>query len=139
MVVLGCDEPMWQAVIRARGPELAVAVMAEAAGVRGLTLDVGPAGVIAAGEPTTPDRYATAWKITETLTELWGTVADDTVTLTVLVGSLRVDVPGRYFFEPHRNRRRWATLARSELVHGTVHEHDRIGLFSDKGAHHPTP
>lgn len=139
MVVLGFDEPAWVTVVREKGPELAVAVMAEVPGVRQLvvTPDLAAGRVIASGVPAHHDRYTTAWNVTEALTELWGGLVDETVSLRVVVGSLQTDVPGRYFAEKRYTRNRWATLSFTMLVHTAVHDDSPYGLFDDQHSRDP--
>lgn len=138
MVVLGADVPMWAAILQQRGPEITVAVMAET-GMRDLVLTADPtaARVEAVGRSRRPDRYTTAWTVTEALTELFTGFADETVSLRVVVESLQVDVPGDYFAAGVLTRRRWSVLSTSRLVHSSVHDDPSTGLFRDTGAHHP--
>lgn len=130
MVVLGFDEPTWVNVLRAKGPEIAAAVMAEVPGIRQLVVepDIDAGRVVAAGVSNDRDRYTTAWKVTGALTELWNGIADQTVSLRVIVGSLQTDVPGAYFQERRFTRNRWATHSFSMLVHAE-HDEGAVGLF----------
>jgi hypothetical protein len=120
MVVIGFDAPPWATALQTAGPEIAAAVMAELP-VRELTIepDVEQRLVVARCVARHHDHYGIAYRITEQLASLWDSCADETVNLRVRVDALQVDVPGRFFIDPGEGvrRRRWATLARSQLVH----------------------
>lgn len=119
MTSLGFGGDTWRHVLTQRGPELALAVMETVPTVRDLTLDTDGDWLVAAGRARGNDHYGTAWAVTEALTDVWCTLVEDAAGLRITVGTLRVDVPAEYFAERILTRRRWATHARTMLVHDT--------------------
>lgn len=120
MVVIGFDEPVWAVVFRQAAGELAATITRALPSVQDLTLEpnTGQRRVDARCSTRQHDHYGPAYDLTELLASSWVGFVEHELGLRIVIDGLQVDVPARFFTDPGSGvrRRRWATLARTELV-----------------------